>query len=92
MSGNLEKLKALQGKKVGPPPDKAAMEWNRYPETKPPNDQMCYVCHERAGMDCFLAIYWPKYNIFRLYDPRNYDHPALDVTHWIPLPTPPRTT
>ncbi len=57
---------------------------------KPVIHCMCYVCNIRSGSHCFVAIYDPHCDIFTEYDPHVYFHPALDVTHYVQLPWPPK--
>ena len=64
------------------------MEWNDIKDCKPEGDSICYVCNARSGGGCFRAIYHSRYDAFVLDEPMLRNHPALDVTHWILLPSP----
>lgn len=66
------------------------MEWISVIKEKPKHDQICYVVNVKASLGCFLAIYHHNWDYFQLYEPTLYNHPAIEVTHWIPLPPPPR--
>ncbi len=63
------------------------MNWISVKDGKPTGCQMCYVTNFRSGTNCFLALYEKHYDIFRMYDPKMYDHPPIDVTHYVVLPS-----
>ena len=64
------------------------MEWNRYPDTKPEEDCVCYVTNEKVGNWCYQAIYYAKADYFRYSQQRIDDLIPMDVTHWVKLPEP----
>ncbi len=47
---------------------------------------MVYVMNERGGEGAFLCMYQLQDDVFKQYDPKMYNHPCLDVTHWYPVP------
>ncbi len=55
---------------------------------KPKEDCMTYVMNSRSNGDCFIAIYSKNYDTFKLYDPKMYHHPCIEVTHYVILPYP----
>lgn len=64
-------------------------EWNKR-ESPPEDDCLCYVTNIHCGGGSYLALYSKYRDFFWLYDPKAWDHPALDVTHYIVLPAAPR--
>ena len=69
--------------------EKETLPWIEYPRHKPKEDCMCYVTNVKAGIDCFGALYCERWDIFREYDPSQYNHRAVEVTHYVVLPNPP---
>lgn len=63
-------------------------EWNRYPDTKPPSDCVCYVTNEKSGIWCYQAIYFAKADYFRYAQRDMGEVIPLEVTHWFKLPEP----
>lgn len=67
------------------------MEWisveDRLPELP---YQYCIVYNENGYMEFQRAIWNQKLSCFVLYDPSKYEKLILHVTHWLPVPTPPR--
>ncbi len=63
-------------------------EWISVEDRKPETDQLCYVYNERWSVCGFIAMYHLRYDSFVLQNMTMYDIPALDVTHWVPLPYP----
>lgn len=64
----------------------AKSEWVNIKDKKPDSDGPCFVMNCRGGEGGFIAIYQKGYDVFKLYDPNIYNHPCIDVTHWVPLP------
>ena len=64
------------------------MKWISIKDKKPETDCTCYVMNSRGGDGAFIALYQKYHNIFKMYDPKMYNHPCIDVTHWYPLPEP----
>lgn len=56
-------------------------------ETPPEYNALCYVTNIRAGIDCYTAIYCKFRDYFYLYNPNLREHPPIDVTHYIILPS-----
>ncbi len=67
-----------------------ASDWIEYPNRKPKHDCTCYVANSKAGLDCFVALYVARWDIFREYNPQRYHSPALEVTHYVILPYAPQ--
>lgn len=63
--------------------------WILTSKEKPIHDQVCYVANKKAGLSCYIAIYYKDRDYFSLYNPECRDHPPIEVTHWIPLPEAP---
>jgi hypothetical protein len=61
-------------------------EWINIKDKKPEEHCTCYVMNCKEGGGCFITLYDVGRNTFRLYDPKMYDHPCLEVTHYIVLP------
>jgi hypothetical protein len=64
------------------------MEWIDVAQKKPDTDQVCYVQNIKNSMDCFICVYMKDWDVFRLFDTKTHDNFAIEVTHWIPLPSP----
>ena len=65
--------------------------WISVKERLPEDDgQMVIVCNTNGWMRYQRALYYPRDNLFVHYDPQYYDKLTLDVTHWMPLPEPPK--
>lgn len=64
-------------------------KWISYAKQKPNKDDLyCWVMNTRKGAYGFIAVWHQRGEYFE-YD-RGHSHlnPALDVTHWYPLPIP----
>lgn len=62
------------------------IDWISVSDKFPDSDCMAYVCNSRCSRDCFLVIFDSYRKVWRQYDPKLYNHPALEVTHYIELP------
>jgi len=62
--------------------------WVPYDLQPPVMDTVCYVTNANYSSNCFIALYQANYKVFVLYDPKMHNHPCLDVTHWVGLPSP----
>jgi len=61
-------------------------KWISVKDRLPDTDCMVYVVNNRGGEGAFVCMYQKHYNVFKLYDPKLYNHPCVDATHWYPLP------
>jgi hypothetical protein len=67
--------------------------WLSYPENKPEERLLCcMVCNVRGYMRDVLAIYDREADVFTQYDPRAPQRYVLAVTHYWPIPEPPKET
>ena len=76
---------------IAPPSNPTGGGWLSYPENKPKERLLCcMVCNVRGYMHDVLAIYDSKADVFTQYDPRALQRYTLDVTHYWPIPEPPK--
>lgn len=64
------------------------MDWIDIKERKPESDCMAYVMNSRGSSCAFVVLYDKRWDVWKIYDPKAYNHPCVDVTHWCPLPYP----
>lgn len=64
------------------------IKWIDVKDKKSEQDCTAYVMNCRSGMDAFIVLYQKRYDIWKIYDPKAYHHPCVDVTHWVELPYP----
>ena len=65
------------------------MEWINFKDTPPTKEtNYCWVMNCRRGCYGFLAYWDSSGKYFGLCERRSEDRPALDVTHYYPLPEP----
>ena len=65
-------------------------EWISVKEGKPEQDGLVYVTNTKAGVHCYMALYYKGHDFFQEYNPQQYQNPPIEVTHWVYLPTAPR--
>lgn len=65
-------------------------EWISIEERLPETDIMALVCNAKGWMHDVKAIYHKRYDVWQLYNPESRESILLDVTHWIPIPPPPK--
>lgn len=64
-------------------------EWIDFKKQQPTQDyQVCWVMNYRRGAYGYVALWYKDMQIFQLNGDRSESSPALDVTHWYPLPSP----
>lgn len=52
------------------------------------DDSYCWVMNNRRGSYGFVAMWYNDGKYFLLLNDTKISSPALDVTHWYPLPIP----
>jgi len=68
------------------------IEWKKYPDEKPQDGSICYIYNDKARGSGYLAQYALAGGYFKQYDPIQYKLAALEVTHFVELPWPPKAT
>lgn len=64
-------------------------EWISMKEKQPTRDHSyCWVMNARRGSYGFVAVWYDSTKHFQLDGGSSHLSPALDVTHWHPLPVP----
>jgi hypothetical protein len=71
---------------------KTESQWIRFPECKPKEVITAIVFNEKGFMCLGIvrAMYYPQCDVWHLYEPMRGESLALDVTHYLPIPTPPK--
>lgn len=64
--------------------------WIKYKDSKPETDIVALVCNEKGWMGNVQAIYIKSDDVWRHSDPNYRETLLLDVTHYLPIPLPPR--
>ncbi len=62
------------------------MKWINVKDEKPKTDLCCWGSNVRAGTNIWKCIYIKNWDVFRLDNPEVYEHPPIDITHWIEIP------
>ena len=69
------------------------MNWISIKDKKPADMCSCWVVNNRhSAFSTFEAFYYADLDVFVLYDPDQYHHPCIDVTHYIIKPDVPKHT
>lgn len=63
-------------------------EWIDFSVAKPKEPCLCWVMNSRKGAHGFVALWKEKAQYFEYQMGSSHLNPALDVTHWFPLPIP----
>lgn len=66
------------------------MKWTTIEEGYPERDCVAYVCNSRHSAVAWIVIYDAQRKTFTHYNPEHWDHPPIEVTHWIELPVLPQ--
>lgn len=64
------------------------MNWNKYPEHIPNDDQSVLVWHSNVDMIPHKSYYYLE--IDKFFSLETYSCVPINVTHWMPLPEPPK--
>ncbi len=65
------------------------MKWISMSKEQPTMDHCyCWVMNARRGAYGFVAVWHNDIRVFLLDGGHSHLSPALDVTHWYPLPLP----
>lgn len=66
------------------------MEWINAKEKKPDKMCVCWVTNNKYYPNTtFEALYHPPHDVWIQYGPASYEHPCLEVTHYIIKPSVP---
>jgi hypothetical protein len=69
------------------------MEWIKYPENKPSSTVIALVYNQKGWMHgSAKAVYHERYDCWVLCDPNYRESLTLEVSHYLPLPEPPKQT
>ena len=70
---------------------KIMTSWIDFRQQKPKEMITAIVFNEKGFMSgqCVIALYYPNYDVWYLYDPNYRESLTLEVTHYLPIPTPP---
>ena len=66
--------------------------WIDFRKEKPGESITAIVFNEKGFMcgQCVIATYYPNYDVWCLYDPNYRESLTLEVTHYLPIPIPPK--